>query len=201
MSYVADSYEVEGVRVELHYDEQAENPYQASENLSEILVGPRLARDYNLGETFARMEDASTLAVATRYLTLMDECAVAIPFVHEEHGPQSRVFLVSPDYDRAAGFVVVGRAAVEREYGSVTPETIAQAEKCARNEFTEFASYVGGEVYGFVVAPGLPEEDSCWGFYGEYVREAAKEAAEYAAQEKAKRERAEAFFSFHPSTL
>lgn len=198
-----DTYEVEGVTVELHADWDARNPYTEWDNLSELAPGPRLARDYDFGgETFARMEDASTLAVAARYLRLAEDCPVAIPFAFDSHGPMSNAYLVSEDGNYAAGFVVVGRAAIEREYGEVTPETIAQAEKVARDEFSTFAKYVGGEVYGYVVAPGLPEEDSLWGMYGcKYAKEEAASAARYAAPLIAKRERMEAFMRFDPSTL
>jgi hypothetical protein len=43
-----------------------------------------------------------------------------------------------------------------------------------------------GEVYGYVVADGDDDMDSCWGFYGdiEYVISQAKESAEYIARER-----------------
>lgn len=51
-------------------------------------------------------------------------------------------------------------------------------------EVKGYDSFLRGEVYGFVVDEGGPDEDSCWGFVGEidYCKEAANESAEYVAQ-------------------
>ena len=58
-------------------------------------------------------------------------------------------------------------------------------------EVSEYDSFLRGEVYGYIVDNDGPDEDACWGFVGDidYCKEAANEAAECAAQERAERRR------------
>lgn len=53
-------------------------------------------------------------------------------------------------------------------------------------EVETYASYLEGDVYGYVVAPGTFAEESCWGFIGEpHVKASANEEAKYAAKQLA----------------
>jgi hypothetical protein len=68
------------------------------------------------------------------------------------------------------------------------PDALAKAEACLRAEVQEYDSYLTGDVYGYVVAAGEDDEESCWGFYGYgYVCEDAREAAESIARDRAAR--------------
>lgn len=67
-------------------------------------------------------------------------------------------------------------------------------------EVKEYDRWLRGEVYYYVVADGTPEEDSCGGFIGdEWVKEAANEAAKYAAKARAKRVWKERVFALDPN--
>jgi len=85
---------------------------------------------------------------------------------------------------------VISRERAELEgmpVSSPDPET-PTLERLARAEFEEFAAYVAGETFGYIVGGESSDPvDSCFGFYGlEYCRESARESAEYAAGERAR---------------
>lgn len=94
------------------------------------------------------------------------------------------------------GFVVVRENEIKEAMGDDwekhrTPEWVSEA---VNGEVEEYARYLEGDVYGYVVADDTPFSDSCWGFIGfKYAKEQANEAAEGAAEQIADeaRERAE----------
>jgi len=107
-----------------------------------------------------------------------------VPFQIDDHGSNgSRAYLTDIDNDRCTGFIVIRQKEFEKEL-ALYPEWDAMQDIEA--EFSEFASWIKGEVYGYVVADGDEDVDSCWGFYGDiaYVTARAKEAAEYIARER-----------------
>lgn len=91
------------------------------------------------------------------------------------------------------GLIIATRDSCEDAGIELDPEKIKEALDA---EVSIYASYLQGEVYGFVVEP--PEDsgvegDSCWGFLGEldYCKSQANESADYVAErivaEKAER--------------
>jgi hypothetical protein len=71
------------------------------------------------------------------------------------------------------------------------PEWVSEA---VNGEVEEYARYLEGDCYGYVVADDTPFHDSCWGFIGfKYAKQEANQAAEHAATQMAKEreERAE----------
>lgn len=90
-----------------------------------------------------------------------------------------------------SGVVYAKREDVLKEWGKkrITKKVIEQAQAYAKGVVETFASYLEGDVYGYIVertrsnADGdvMVEEtlDSCWGFYGfDYAKDEAKAAAE-----------------------
>ena len=178
---IADEFEHEGVPVKLVYDTDAGNPYSERDCASMLLIGEKLSRDYSLGETLS-LTQFNSCEHAARWLTLFGGYALAIPFRVDDGSNGLRTYLVDTGSDMAAGFLVMTREKLAEEFKS-----LEQAEACARSEFSEFKCYVEGDVYGYVVADGREDEDSCWGFYGfEWAKEAATEAAGYTATERAR---------------
>ncbi len=190
-----ETFEHDGMTVEIHGMDDAENPYKSFDQASEILSD---VKDYDLGEPVPHpeawyREDPSS-AVMQRYLTMFGGYALAIPFDFRDYGSGgARVHLTEPDDDPASGFLVLSREAFDKEFSafgmalrSDDPEEHT-AERTCRGEFAAFRAYVEGEVFGYVVKDPAGEViDSCWGYYGEldYVREEAKRVAEYEAKER-----------------
>ncbi|HTK23735.1 MAG TPA: hypothetical protein VL264_05860 [Gaiella sp.] len=181
------------MKVELFQDDDAGCPYENMEQASELLCFEPMHRD-GWGKQFPVDEDRPLRALH-RWLLLFGGYAVAIPFTFQDYGSGGcRASLVGLDSDRAAGFLVVSQETVAREWED-HPEhgtDVERAEKCARAEFATWAAWLEGDVAGFVVDRGGPDEDSCWGFYGpdaeKYAGEEARAAAESAAFDRAKRE-------------
>ncbi len=65
------------------------------------------------------------------------------------------------------GYIYADRDAIEKTYGTVTKESVAQAEKALAGEVDSFDCYLRGECYGFRLYEMGEEIDSCWGFLGE----------------------------------
>lgn len=179
----ADTFEVKGIKCEIHYDQHAGNPYDEFDQLGELLSD---VRDYTFGTKYDFSRFKSTRHAA-RYLTLCESYAIAIPFVFQDYGSSGALAYldtpddVSSDYPRIDGFLVVSKQQFEEE-----GMDLEKTEAAARAGFNEFAAYVAGEVFGYRAAPGDEDEDSCWGYYGslDYVKAEATRAAEYIAHER-----------------
>ena len=178
-----ETFEVEGLTVELLPDWEAGNPYREWDQASEILSD---VRDYDLGGSVPHPEsvyaDTPPSRTMARWLTLFGGYAVALPFYFADHGSGgARAWLHDPDDDPASGWLVMTREAAA-EFDSV-----ADAEACARAEFSAFRAWLEGEVIGFAVRTASGDIiDSCFGYYGEldYVRQEATRIAEAEAAER-----------------
>jgi hypothetical protein len=193
--YDAETYEHAGIPVRIVYDQHAENPYYSFDQASDLLYSGEW--DFKTepvpspGYRAWYREDPSS-AVMCRWLTMFAGYALAIPFHLADYGSGGlRAWLTTPDDEPASGYLVLTREAYDKEFGQygmpLSGDAEHTAEKTCRAEFSTFASYVEGDVYGFIVAEDTSDEDSCWGFYGfDYCKEAANEAAEYVAEERAR---------------
>jgi hypothetical protein len=67
------------------------------------------------------------------------------------------------------------------------PETLRKrAIALLEGEVEVYDQYLTGDVWGYVVADGEDDEESCWGFFGqEHCIEEAKRVAEYVAKKRA----------------
>jgi hypothetical protein len=193
-----DTFEHAGIECAIYQMDDAGNPYDEYDCASRLLVLPEHARNYRSGELAPRADEYRTTAHGARYLRVVEGYPVVIPFRYDDYGSGGAVVGATTDDDeRASGYLVVDRETVIREWGEEKTAT-ADAERCARAELAQFAQWVAGDVYGFIVADGTPEESSCWGFYGhDGMTEQpdaydawteARAMAEHAARERARRE-------------
>ena len=165
-----ETYEHEGVTVSIYYDEDATSP---------------------------REWDNATIMVcqADRYIS-PDEPQ----FDNEREAFERGDYALLKRYLRTAcGVIAFGLWQSQRDcwgYAYVTKERadelgITDPVLCLKAETEDYEAWAQGEAYGYIVDEEGPDEDSCWGYIGDdgYVKEAANEAAEYAAQCKAERQR------------
>lgn len=76
------------------------------------------------------------------------------------------------------GWIYITHDDIKKEYGKVTPETIAKARKVLEGEVDAYDTYITGEVYAFSVEKKMhcvscehddwETIDSCSGFYGDW---------------------------------
>ncbi len=81
----------------------------------------------------------------------------------------------SKDFDDCDGIAYVSAAKLREEIRRTAREVVL-------SELAEYASYVSGEVYGYVVEdPNGDEGDSCWGFIRDtdYMLTEARSAIDY----------------------
>src|SRR5690349_20588473 len=90
-----EKFEHAGIDCAIYWDPDAGNPYREWDMASRVIVSPRVARSFDIGEEWPRtLEDASSVAVAARYLRICEGYAVAVPFVFQDYGSSgSRAWL------------------------------------------------------------------------------------------------------------
>ena len=165
-----ETYEHEGVTVSIYYDEDATSPREWDNATimvcqADRYISPDEPQFDNEREAFQRGD----YALLERYLRTA--CGVVAFGQWQSH------------YD-CWGYAYVTKERAD-ELGVTNPDEALKAET------QEYADWAQGICYGFIVDEEGPDEDSCWGYIGDdgYVKEAANEAAEYAAQCKAERQR------------
>lgn len=158
-----ETYEHEGVTVEIHWDGDATSP---------------------------REWDNATIMVtqADRYLS-PDEPQ----FPNEREAFLRGDYELLERYLRTAcGVVAFGQWQSQRDcwgYAYVTRERadelgITDPDGALKAETDEYGSWAQGKAYGYIVDPDGPDEDSCWGFIGDidYCKSEANSMAEWVAK-------------------
>jgi hypothetical protein len=65
------------------------------------------------------------------------------------------------------GWIYASYKDIEKEYGSLNPETIERADRLLDSEVKTYDAYISGQCYGFQLYKDGEEIDSCWGFLGD----------------------------------
>lgn len=218
-----ETYQHEGITVELHYDEDGEhaNPRQ-HDNVTTLvcwhpdyILGDYQLRDEegrgavdNVFETDRGRTDFDSMRTLHRYLTLMRDARRVTPlYLYDHSGISMRAGSPSPfdnptvrsdEFGQGMGWdtSMVGFAYCtdERltELCGEDPKfhTDEWIDKAIDEDVRYYSLYLEGQVYGYVVDPDGPDEESCWGYVGdESVREEANHAAKYVAKQKRERAR------------
>ena len=154
-----ETYEHEGVTVQIHYDQDATSPREW-DNLS-VMVSTdsrygTLDREATRDETEA---DSRRDGLLERYLRLTED-VVAFS-------------------DTRFGFAYVTRERCE-QLGA----PIESAQDQLQGEIDEYNAWGDGEAYGYIVDKDGPDEESCWGYIGDidYCKSEANAVAEYVAK-------------------
>ena len=66
------------------------------------------------------------------------------------------------------GWIYATPQDIEKEYGSLTPESYEKAETLLKSEVECYDYYLSGQCYGFRLYENGEETDSCWGFLGSF---------------------------------
>lgn len=66
------------------------------------------------------------------------------------------------------GWIYATPEDMEKEYGSLTPESREKAEALLKSEVESYDCYLSGQCYGFRLYENGEETESCWGFLGSY---------------------------------
>ena len=171
--------QIGGLTIKIYHDQDCESPRE-NENLGTIATWHRR---YELGDVQPKDDPAD-------YLASLPKGSIVLPVYMYEHSGitintsgfscpwdsgQLGVIHISPEKIRAEMLV--------KRITKKTRELVIKGLTC---EINEYAKYLEGQCYGYVIEDCDGETiDSCWGFIGyEYVQEEARRAAEYEAKSR-----------------
>jgi hypothetical protein len=162
--------EKDGVRLSIHQDESPFSPRE-DDNLGKMVCWHKRyelgdKHDYADPEDFKPEEHAVCLA-----LYLYDHSGITI---------SCKPFSCPWDSGQI-GWIYCDVADIVKEYGKNTKANRDKAERLLRSEVETYDTYLRGDVYGFVLEKAdkcgecghteWEEIDSCWGFYGDDLKE------------------------------
>lgn len=185
-------------RVRIEQDTSADNPQEAWDMLSEIVLFNDRASyrehaglkhtkgdvwleqyDYQVwNRTYQEWEDYEYQYQALEYM-VRENKNVVIPLWDNLSAERTLKRLTPNDFSGCIGFAVITRAKALKEYGGerLTAKTREKAENLILAEIGEIRAWVEGEVYYFI-RETLDTETGKWdmvdsvcGFYGEYEPE------------------------------
>lgn len=185
-----ETYEHAGIPIEIHYDEDAEhaNPRDCDNVTTMVCWHPdyvlgdmqirdgagRGAVETPFGETWKNRGSFNSMEHLRRYLTLCHGAVGIRPLYLLDHSGLSiragSPSLADPGgWDTTmCGFVYCTHERLTELCGEGpkyhTDEWIAEVIK---QDVSCYDDYLRGAVYGYVVARGTEDEESCWGFLGD----------------------------------
>lgn len=197
-----ETYEHNGVTVQIFYDESGENPREMFDHVGTIVS---FTREFDGDEYISSIEDMTKMCPACDERgTIEDDCGecggwgtvtqslaeyiaaeypadeyLTVPLRFSDYGSQGGQLYES---DQPNALIYAPMAKVREEWGDER-----DAHDYLLNETAEMNSWMQGEVYGYIVDPDGDFDESCWGFIGdmEYVKAEANEAADYVAERMA----------------
>lgn len=183
---MSETIEYKGLKIKIEQDQDAESPSAWGDNSLFLVANHRDFYVPEPGEKRCPSDPAELLEwyKSTHWIFPLEayiHSGVRLAFGHEGNFPDRR-------WDVSQlGFIF----AAKKEW-----RLNKSARKAAASLIETWNQYLTGDVYGYIVEDGEPDEESCWGFYGyDYCVEQAKEQADsiLAHRLKAKTEKAKAF--------
>jgi hypothetical protein len=162
-----------GYTIKIEQDPEPQNPRTDWDNFGKMVAfHPR----YDLGDKSDMKREELLKEIAKKDV-------VALPlYLYDHSGLAIRTsrFMEDPGgWDTSfVGYIYATPAMIKKEYGKVTPETIAKAKEVLQGEVTNYDAYLSGDVYGYTVTdPRGNVIDSCWGFFeSDGLKEARSQA-------------------------
>lgn len=195
---IVESYEHEGVTVEIHADDSPGGPREWDNAARLYCWDDRMSgvvHDGEHDEMFGR-DDHADLSEAIDHL-IAQGAQVILPLYLLDHSGYSISsgdnLIELDDQGRARACASSGRFIGDEQGWDTSMVGFAWVPKdtdatdplaCAKGEIETLDQFFTGDVYGYVVDP-TGEADSCWGFYGlEHAQEEANDMAEYVAKQR-----------------
>lgn len=187
-----ESYEHEGVPIQIYQDD---SPGDTPRDWSNVGTMVCWHRRYDLGDR--QPEDAEKRALERggfplleRYLGIFHGATTVIKLGLLDHSGISMYAGGGDHWCDPGGWDsgTVGFIFDTTEGRDECGTTIEFVDAVLRQEIAVYDQYLRGDVYGYVVADGTEDEESCWGFYGmEDVESEAKAIAESVVSERAEK--------------
>lgn len=185
MDTLIESYEHNGAKIDIHYDEDTSSPRE-DDNIGMLVIfegGNHMGineTDHNYDPDDYAGWDEMEAAVLKDY-----PGAELLPVYRYEHSQvaySTKSFVgraQHAEWDSGrVGFILVPREKMLEEYGTTrcTKAIRAKTRTYIEGEVETYSQWANGEVYGYIIKDEDGEEiDSCWGFYGiDYCKEEAE---------------------------
>lgn len=194
-----EKFTVKGLTVRIEHDEDPADPRE-NDNLGVMVC---FHGRYTLGDTDHgfRSDDYSSWEEVEAAIRKEKGAVIVLPlYLYDHSGLHIKVGSFQgmlpqghAEFDSGQiGFIYASKAQIRECYmvKRLTRKVLAQAEKSLRGEVEEYADFLAGRAYGYVIEDAEGEQlDSCWGFIGDLddVRSEARSAAEHEAEVKGKR--------------
>lgn len=188
----ANEFNHHGISVKIESDDSPFDPRKDHETYTTVVAWHRRSDIGDEGFNYRDIADHMGESPDDLVQWLKDEhdAVCVLPLYLFEHGGQT--ISLKPFGDRwdsgQVGYVFVTQADLDTT-GAPTPEGLIEGD------VAEYDAFLRGEVYGYIVADGEDDQESCWGFIGDaaYCEEEAKAVAERIAERRAQ-EAAEASY-------
>lgn len=189
---IAEEFEHKGLKVEIIYDEDAQNPRSKdySDNLDVMVCF--LSR-YNLGDKghgYKQSDFNSWEELKEQIIKDHNPVVIKPLYLYDHSGITISTSPFSCPWDSGqVGWIFVSRKAALENWGKSNKTSNksleARVNKYINASVKEYDDYLRGEVFGYSVKKDEEELDSCWGFIGrEYCIEEAKNIAEHYAEKE-----------------
>lgn len=174
--------EYKGYNIEIHYDDNAENPNDAMEMFGHLISWHSR---YAIGEKhdYAGPDEL--------YAEIKPSDVVLPVYLYDHSGLRLSTGSFNDPWDSGQiGYIVAWADDIRRNYGvkRISKRIREKVINALAAEVEIWDAYLSGEVYGYVVLDNNGEHvDSCWGFYGDmdYMISEAKAAVDYETREVA----------------
>lgn len=164
--------EKDGLKFSIFSDPDPLNPRTDFDNISVMAF---FHNRYSLGDKVDfSSSDFDSWGEMEKHIKKHNKDAVILPVYMYDHS--GITISTSPFGDRwdsgRIGFVYVTKEMIEKYCGTASRYWKKQAREIIKSEISVYDSYLRGEVYGFklerLVDGKYEEEDSCWGFFGDF---------------------------------
>ena len=169
-----DTVEYRGHHIEIHTDDNPENPRTEWDNFGHMICWHR---NYDLTD---KDQDKRTPEEMREYFKETHALVLSL-YLYDHSGITMRTSPFSCPWDSGqVGYIYALPEEIKKEYKckQITPTIRRKAFKLLEGEVETFDNYLTGSVYGYVVTE---TGDSCWGFFGDtkYMIEEAKGGIDY----------------------
>lgn len=151
-------------KVTIKRDPSPSNPREEWDNLGTMVC---FHKRYKLG-------DKHGMSLEEAQVFQKREDIIALPlYLYDHSGITMKTSSFNDRWDSGyVGFIYVTKEKIRKDYNwkVITKERRAKIEEYLRAEVKTYDQYLVGDVWGFET-----EEDSCWGFYGDYQDKSLEE--------------------------
>jgi len=171
----ATHFAYKGFMIKIELDQNPQDPRE-DEN---VTVMACFSKRHNLGDKDHGYDanDYANWEQMSEAIIKQENVAAILPVYMYDHGGITiRTTPFDCQWDSGQlGFIWITRKSVSANLGwkRITKKRVKELEATLVQDVATYDSYLTGEVYGYtIIAPdGEPTEHSCWGFYGDSVKE------------------------------